>query len=63
MAERPPAGLPGVLDLLTPERRDALRDEYARRVAAGEAEARIVAGLSLQHGIAPSFVRILVAGT
>jgi hypothetical protein len=62
MAERPQASLPGALGLLTPQRRDALRDEYAQRVAAGEAEAKIIAGLALQHGIAPSFVRILVAG-
>ena len=52
--------LPGVLGRLDPARRDAVRREYASRLAAGDDKERIIGELALKHGIAPSFVRILL---
>jgi len=62
MSERPTPvpGLPPVLGFLTPARRRELRQAYAARLAAGDDEQRIIGDLAMRHGIAPSFVRIVL---
>jgi|GEM_PF-5983979 len=52
--------LPGPLGFLAPARRDAVRREYAARLTAGDDAERVIGELALQHGLAPSFVRILL---
>lgn len=56
----PVPGVPPVLGFLTPARREELRQAYAARLAAGDNERRIVGDLAMRHGIAPSFVRIVL---
>jgi hypothetical protein len=62
MAEGERRGLPPVLDFLEPGRRDALKRDYEMRIARGEDEVAVIADLALQYAIAPSFVRIVLAG-
>ena len=56
----PPTGLPGPMAFLQPARKRQLREQFKARLARGETAAVAIGALAMQHGLAPSFVSILL---